>query len=271
MSTAGSARDEEASQLAAVTKMPALLLARVGSDSLRVRTRLIWSWCLCGGLVGIAGAVGLLRWLENGAGATSGYGGIGALLTWVFAGLLGAVLEANRGFEPLYSRVVAAPPCVSMVNAVNAGLVVIEARIVFGVEEAPFVRPPMVLEDSAGSRLYVPVLEEFESVRALRGGTLHGPMLGDQTNGVLYKTGEAVVFVGQVNGQPAEASTYRDGKSHGINAFVADLAWHVYKGATREEVVEALRRRETSRVPFVAGVMLMVASVALSMVAFFGG
>ena len=96
-------------------------------------------------------------------------------------------------------------------------------------------------------------------------------MLGDQTNGVLYKTGEAVVFVGQVNGQPAEASTYRDGKSHGINAFVADLAWHVYKGATREEVVEALRRRETSRVPFVAGVMLMVASVALSMVAFFGG
>jgi hypothetical protein len=187
------------------------------------------------------------------------------MFTWCFAGILGAWVEERRGFAPRYSRVVARRASTSMLEALNAGVVVVEARVVSGAEEGDLRRPPLVLEDGSGSRLYVPVLEDFEGVRALRGGSLRGPLLGDQTNGALYRTGESVVFVGQVNGQPAEAPEYRDAKSSGVNAFVADLAWLVYKGATRGEVLKALQQRELSRIFIIVGVLLLLCAVVLSM------
>jgi hypothetical protein len=247
-----------------------LLLADVNISAGRERTSFIWCWCLSQAIGTIAFFMDLSTWDHPALVRSTEFWGLGAALTAGLAGILFTAVDNQRGFAPRYAGVVARQPLVSMLEGLNAGVVVVEARIVSGIEDAAFVRPPLVLEDAAGSRLYVPVLEDFGAIRALRGGTLHGPMLGEQTKGGLYQVGESVVFVGQVNGQPAQAPTYRGSASLGIDGFVADLAWLVYTGATRDDVVKLLQQRETSRVLLSVGSIFVVIAVLLSLGVFFG-
>jgi hypothetical protein len=208
--------------------------------------------------------------------------GVGAFLPSICALLILIMLDTRKGFEPRYSRYVAQQKRGSIDKAVNAGVVSIEARVVLmpsnelpfllrklddavvrsGNEDAPFVRPPLILEDDSARRLYLPVIGQM-----LAGGSLD-PLLGDQTNGILYRVGEPVVFVGTVVALDASPG-YRESGNVRADMRFADLDWLAFRGATREEVVKDLQEREVSRVPVIGVVLLVISSLALSALACF--
>ena len=179
--------------------------------------------------------------------------GTGALLVACCLRVTGKLVVAHGGFKPRYSYFVAEQVQTPLDKAPGAGVVLIEARVASGDPEGSFLRPPLVLEDASGTRLRLPMLQALdESGRPVA-------LLGDQTNGILYRAGESVVFVGVI--AEVEASpTYRD---TGAEDLVARLDWLAFKGGNREEVVKALRACEPSMAPIVVVWGLLILNMVL--------
>lgn len=179
--------------------------------------------------------------------------GTGALLAACCLRVAGRIVVARGGFRPTYSCYVAEQTPVPLEKAPGAGVVLIDARVVSGEPEGSFVRPPLVLEDASGTRLRLPVLQSLDE----RG--LPIALLGDQTNGILYRPGEFVVFVGII-AEPQASPTYRE---PGAEDLVARIDWLAFKGRSRDEVVKALRAREPSILPVVGLTALLFLNLAL--------
>ncbi len=259
------------------TAVHILLMARLAKSALHWLG--VFSTCVA--LVGMT--VGVVRGgISNAFARVTNYGWCAMGLSMCAAMVYG-VLYTGKGFKPRYSRYVARQARGSIDKAAHAGVVLIEARVVSmaskelppllrqaeeglhrsGNEDAPLVRPPLILEDDSGLRLYLPVTGQVIEGRS------GDPLLGDQTNGILYRVGEPVIFVGTVS--PWQSSPgYRDSGDMCADVRVADVDWLALRGATREEVVKGLQQGEMSRAPVIGMVLLIIASLTLSVLACFG-
>jgi hypothetical protein len=253
LSNSKHAADEQSGGVAEVPGQRGTSPAEVALDAGRARVALDW-YVRCSFLIALAAlAVEVLK-KDTHSGTGWPVHGIGALVVACLVLVSSRMVVTRGGFKPSYSRLVAQQTRVTLEKASGAGVVVIEATVVSGELDGSFLRPPLVLEDASGLRLCLPVIQSVD------GRGRPEALLGDQTNGILYRAGESVVFVGSV--QDARLSpTYR---GTGSEELSARLDWLAFKGSTREEVVKVLRAREPSMLPIVGIWVLLVVNMVLA-------